>query len=146
MEEAAWREAGKQCTLLLDVRDVPHFDDGRIAGAVHFDKGRIHRAEPFNSFMYGFKNDERRRVVVYDDTGENDSLKIASELVLRGFKHVFVLVGGFRGFGVSHGELIKGKMPPAPPPQAEEDLISLYTMSSSQSRARKGVTASGRRR
>ena len=131
MEEAAWRESARQKTLVLDVRSVEDFNEGRIFGAMHFDIGRIHRAEPFNAFMYGFKDDPTRRVVVYDLTGEGDSLEIANEMSLRGFESIFILVGGFARFGQECGQFIKGKMPPAPAPEPEEDMISLYTTVSS---------------
>jgi rhodanese-related sulfurtransferase len=83
--------------VLLDVRDQPEVNLGRIPGALHVSRGNLEtKVEALVP--------REARVVVYCANG-NRSVLAADTLAQMGYGNVASLAGGFRGWAESGGDI-----------------------------------------
>ncbi len=86
--------------IIIDVRDAEKFGEGHIPGAVNIHKTVI--TDEITSVVA----DKSARIVCHCGGGESGP-RSAEALAAMGYENVSCLVGGFRGYEASGGEVEK---------------------------------------
>jgi len=89
--EEALRLVSEKDAVLIDVREGEDWDNGHAAGAVHLSKGIIELE------IEDVVPDVERPIICYCGGGSR-SLLAGENLKRMGYKNVFSLAGGFRGW------------------------------------------------
>ncbi|KPI85927.1 hypothetical protein ABL78_5011 [Leptomonas seymouri] len=123
MDEYGGAESGegkpKIDYLLVDCRDLEHYDTCHIKNALHYVKVRLHHAtSPFLPEMYTFKNKENKMIVLYD-LEEEVVASIANTMFQKGIDNVSIIAGGLREFAQDYEEMLTG---PSPVPIVPRDM------------------------
>ncbi|GET92367.1 hypothetical protein, conserved [Leishmania tarentolae] len=99
--------------LLLDCREVEHYEACHIKTALHYPKIKLHHStNPFLPDMYAYKNKESKCVVLYD-LEEEAVLSVANTMVQKGIDNVAIIAGGLREFAQDYANFLTGP-PPVP--------------------------------
>jgi sulfur-carrier protein adenylyltransferase/sulfurtransferase len=97
MDDLRAEQSSDGALVLLDVRDQPEVNLGRIPGALHVSRGnletKVEALVPRDA-----------RVIVYCASG-NRSVFAADTLAQMGYGNVASLAGGFRGWAESGGDI-----------------------------------------
>ncbi|KPA82384.1 hypothetical protein ABB37_03462 [Leptomonas pyrrhocoris] len=123
MDEYGGAESGegKQTIdyLLLDCRDLEHYEACHIKTALHYPKIKLHHAtSPFLPEMYVFRNKENKRIVLYD-LEEEAVVPIANVMFQKGVDNVSIIAGGLREFAQDYAAMLTG---PCPVPIVPRDV------------------------
>jgi len=83
--------------VVVDIRDAPELEGGRIPGAIHVSRGMLEfRADPGSPY-HQEEMDPTKRVILHCASGGRSALA-ASTLLDMGYENVAHLDGGFNGW------------------------------------------------
>ncbi|KAK7196286.1 Rhodanese-like domain containing protein [Novymonas esmeraldas] len=97
--------------LLLDCRDVAHYETCHIKSALHYPKIKLlHATSPFLPEMYSYKNKENKCIVLYD-LEEEAVVPLANTMFQKGIDNVAILAGGLREFAQDYATFLTAPSP-----------------------------------
>ncbi|CAM38605.1 conserved hypothetical protein [Leishmania braziliensis MHOM/BR/75/M2904] len=97
--------------LLLDCREVEHYETCHIKTALHYPKIKLHHStNPFLPGMYAYKNKENKCIVLYD-LEEEAVVSLANTMVQKGIENVAIIAGGLREFAQDYADYLTAQSP-----------------------------------
>ncbi|CBZ30410.1 conserved hypothetical protein [Leishmania mexicana MHOM/GT/2001/U1103] len=99
--------------LLVDCREVEHYEACHIKTALHYPKIKLHHStNPFLPEMYAYKNKENKCIVLYD-LEEEAVVNLANTMFQKGIDNVAIIAGGLREFAQDYANFLTAH-PPVP--------------------------------